>query len=157
MFSTQGTRPLSWYAEQAPDKLWEEEDEQLNSDERRKSMKRQFFIAGVQFRPAGDIRIAGAKLKVGDKLLLFPEPTNRFDPNAVQLIYKNDKLEIPSMFLGYVPKKYSSEVSGLLSIGAPVECIVDEVNPSAKTYEMFKVTVRLPIDEEESAKTEEVE
>lgn len=124
-------------------------------------MKRQFFIAGVQFRPAGDIRIAGAKLKVGDRLTLVSEPTNKFDPNAVQIIYGTttkgqDQLhchneEWLSLFLGYVPKKYSSEVSALLGIGAPVFCTVDEVNPAAKTYEMFKVTIRLPIEDEEYA------
>ena len=67
--------------------------------------------------------------------------TNRFDPNAVKILRGDD-------FLGYVPKKFSSEVSALLSIGAPVVCTVDEVNPAAKTYEMFKVTVSIPVEEE---------
>jgi hypothetical protein len=35
----------------------------------------------------------------------------------------------------------------MLSIGTPVQCTVDEVNPSAKTYEMFKVTIAIPTDE----------
>ena len=30
MLETTGTRPLSWYAKQAPDKLWDEEDETTN-------------------------------------------------------------------------------------------------------------------------------
>jgi hypothetical protein len=37
----------------------------------------------------------------------------------------------------------------MLGIGAPVICVVDEVNPDAKTYEMIKVTVQIPVDEEE--------
>jgi len=119
-------------------------------------MKRQFFIAGVQFRPKGDISIAGAKMKVGDKLRLIPEPTNKFDPNAVMITLQIEESQ-EEYFLGYVPKKFSSEVSGLLGIGAPVLCTVDEVNPSAKTYEMFKVTVALPIDEEEVDEREEGE
>ena len=117
--------------------------------ERSKSMKRQFFIAGVQFRPAGDIKIAGVKIKPGNHLGLVPEPTNKFDPNAVKIEYNTETAEgVESLFLGYVPKKFSSEVSALLGIGAEVQCIMDEVNPAAKTYEMFKVTISLPIGDE---------
>lgn len=113
-------------------------------------MKRQFFIAGVQFRPHGDIAIAGVKIKPGDHLGLVPEPTNKFDPNAVKIEYNTETAGgVDSLFLGYVPKRFSSEVSAMLGIGAPVICTVDEVNPDAKTYEMFKVTVQLPVDEED--------
>lgn len=111
-------------------------------------MKRQFFIAGVQFRPQLEIKKAAEIMKERDYLLLKPEPTNKFDPNAVQIILKGEIGKREPIFLGYVPKKYSSEVSALLGIDAPVQCIVDEVNPQAKTYEMFKVTISLPMDEE---------
>ena len=119
-------------------------------------MKRTFYVAGVQFRPKGDISIASAKLKEGDKLTLVPEPTNRFDPNAVQLFTDYHTEGIDNHFIGYVPKKYSSEVAGMLSIGAPVECIVDAVDPAAKTYEMFIVTVQIPVDEEEGSLNEDL-
>ena len=113
-----------------------------------KQMKRQFFIAGVQFRPKDEIAAALKDLAVGDTLTLVPEPDNRFDPNAVRLVHalKTDKEEI--CFLGYVPKKFSSEVSALLGIGTPVICTVDEVNSAAKTYEMFKVTVSIPVEDD---------
>lgn len=110
-------------------------------------MKRQFFIAGVKFRPATEICAAAKELKVGDILKLYPEPTNKFDPNAIKIILKGDLGKREPLFLGYVPKKYSSEVSALLGIGEPVICVVDEVNPAAKTYEMFKVTVSLPVED----------
>ena len=111
---------------------------------RNRKMKRQFFIAGVQFRPRTEIDMAAKTIEVGGGLILKPEPTNKFDPNAVQILTTED------VFLGYVPKKFSSEVSAMLSIGAPVQCIVDEVNASAKTYEMFKVTISIPVDAVES-------
>jgi hypothetical protein len=100
-------------------------------------MKREFFIAGVQFRPQTEIRATASVLKAGHVLLLEPEPTNRFDPNAVKIIYPEEQI-----FLGYVPKKFSSEVSGLLEGGIDLECIVKTVDPKAKTYEMFSVVVK---------------
>ncbi len=119
-------------------------------------MKRQFFIAGVQFRPRQEINKAIKEMKVGFQLGLVPEPTNKFDPNAVKIEFNTETVEgVESVFLGYVPKKYSSEVSAMLEIGAPVTCTVDEVNPDAKTYEMFKVTIQIPIDEETEEPEEE--
>ena len=115
-------------------------------------MKRSFYIAGVQFRPKNEIAEASKRLKQGAQLSLIPEPENKFDPNAIKIIYKDyteDMQSSAELFLGYVPKKFSSEVAGMLSIGAPVECIVDEVDSSAKTYEMFKVTVQILVEEEE--------
>jgi len=111
-------------------------------------MKKEFFIAGVQFRPKEDIAKAVKEMKVGDQLILDPEPTNRFDPNAVKILSGGG-------FLGYVPKKYSSKISALISIELPIICTVEEVNPLAKTYEMIKVAVSIPIDEDEE--DEEIE
>ena len=102
-------------------------------------MKRSFFIAGVQFRPKEDISQALKGMKVGDILTLDPEPTNRFDPNAVRIL-KDDN------FLGFVPKKFSAEVSAMLEVYTTVECVVEEIDLKAKFWEMCKVTVR---DEEE--------
>jgi hypothetical protein len=119
-------------------------------------MKRSFYVAGVQFRPRSDINEALRNLIVGDKLCLSVEPTNRFDPNAVQIIAKHQLMDhevdgsFSEVFLGYVPKKFSSEVSAMLGIGAPIICTVDEVNPDGKTYEMIKVTVEIPVDEDTS-------
>jgi hypothetical protein len=112
-------------------------------------MNRQFFIAGVKFRPAAEIREAAKELKVGDFLTLVPEPDNKFDPNAVKLIHVSKVDEEEIYLLGYVPKKFSSEVSGLLSIGAPVECKVVSVNLDKSTWEMFEVAISIPIDEED--------
>ena len=124
--------------------------EEYNNKPKQKEivMKRQFFIAGVQFRPRPEIDAAAKQMEVGDQLGLVPEPTNKFDPNAVKIEYNTETADgVESVFLGYVPKKFSSEVNALLSIEAPIICTVDEVNPAAKTYEMFKVTISIPIEE----------
>ena len=47
------------------------------------SEQRSFYIAGVKFHQLATII---EKLKVNNKLTLVPEPTNKFDPNAVNKI-----------------------------------------------------------------------
>jgi len=109
-------------------------------------MKREFFIAGVQFRPKDEIRKAMKEIKVGELLMLEPEPSNKYDPNAVKIIFLQD---ITGYFIGYVPKKFSAEVAGLLEAGIELECVVKSIDPSAKPWEMCKVVVRDIVEDEE--------
>ena len=116
-------------------------------EKRRNKMKRTFYIAGVQFRPKNEIAQAIKQMQVGDVLVLTLESTNSFDINAVKIEYNKEVSDgVDSIFLGYVPRKYSSEVTGMLEIGALIKCTVDEINPLAETYKMIKVTVQTPID-----------
>jgi hypothetical protein len=43
---------------------------------------------------------------------------------------------------GYVPKKFSAEVSALLAIGTPIECVITELNKNAKPWECCKGELR---------------
>lgn len=104
-------------------------------------MKREFFIAGVQFRPKDDIAKAMKEIKVETNLRMLPEPDNKYDPNAVMITLPVEELQ-EEFFLGYVPKKYSSEVAGLLEAGIELTCKVVEVSPQAKPWEMFKVVIQ---------------
>jgi hypothetical protein len=106
-------------------------------------MNRVFYIAGVQFRPAGEIRKAAELMKVGDHLGIVPEPTNKYDPNAVKIEYNTETADgIVSTFLGYVPKKFSSEVSAMLGAGIELKCIVEMINPQAKPWELCRVRIK---------------
>ena len=95
-----------------------------------------FYIAGVKFH---QYKTVLSDMTEGNNLVLFPEPENKFDPNAVQIHFDNGGV---SAFLGFVPKKYSSQVSGLLEIGKKLECVLTTFTPSAKTWEMFEVEIR---------------
>ena len=107
-------------------------------------MKRSFYIAGVQYRPRNEILTAAKELNEGDVLILEPEPTNKYDPNAVKILTEE------GIFLGYVPKKFSSEISAMLQIDENLECIIDIVDPAAIFWEMFKVTIQdIPSEEGE--------
>lgn len=97
-----------------------------------------FFIAGVKFHPGAAEQIR--KLEVGEDLELVPEPDNKFDPNAV-------RIEYGGTLLGYVPKKFSAEISALMEI-EETECLVQDVSPNSPTWEMCQVMVRPVVPEE---------
>ena len=97
-----------------------------------------FYIAGVQFHELKNIL---NDIEVDQTLELVLEPSNRFDPNAVRIEhFKFDEGEYT--MCGYVPKKFSAEISALISIGTPLECVITEVNRNAKPWEQCKVEIR---------------
>jgi hypothetical protein len=55
-----------------------------------------FDIAGAQFR-TNDQKDALLEAQVGDEAKLIPDPTNKFDPNAIEV-------HLGSHFVGFVPK-----------------------------------------------------
>jgi len=97
--------------------------------------KFEFFIAGVQFHEAHTVL---NDLLKGHRLQLHAEQTNKYDPNAVQLIFSlNDK----AIMLGYVPKKFSASVSAFLEYADNPICTITEVNKTAKKWEQLKVVI----------------
>lgn len=95
-----------------------------------------FYIAGVKFHQYKSIL---NDITEGDNLMLIPEPENNFDPNAVQIHFDNSA---KAAFIGFVPAKFSSEVSALLEIGKNLECILSKFDRSAKPWEMFEVEIK---------------
>jgi len=111
-------------------------EEQGEKDDEHLLTKWSFMIAGVKFHQMDSVINDIAE---GNYLGLVAEPTNKFDPNAVRIIYaRHDK----EAMLGYVPKKFSSEVSAALFIGTKLECEIVEFKRQAKTWEMCKVEIR---------------
>lgn len=102
-------------------------------------MKKQFYIAGVKFH---DLPRHIRDLEKGTELTLVPEPTNPYDPNAVKIFWGE-------IFCGYVPAKFSAEISGLIEIGVELSCVVTQVNVSAKPWEMCQVEIST--EEEEAS------
>lgn len=91
-----------------------------------------FFIAGVQHHQMHKVL---DDLAVGTYLQLVAEPTNKFDPNAV-------RIEFEDVMCGYVPKKFSSEVSAAFEIGTTLVCEIVELDKKAKPWEQCKVEIR---------------
>lgn len=95
------------------------------------SDEKEFFVAGVQHH---DLAQVVNELEVGDDLELIPEPTNKYDPNAIQI---KDCL---GTMLGYVPRKFSAEISAKLELTELV-CTITELNKENKPWEMLKVKI----------------
>jgi len=107
------------------------------TDSEKKKTLHAFYIAGVKFHQAKTVL---NELDEGITLLMTPEPTNKYDPNAIKIEYL-DKEYNPIM-LGYVPKKISSQVAAALEIGTEIECILVKLNKTAKPWEQLEVDLR---------------
>jgi len=107
-------------------------------------MKHEFYIAGVKFHEAKECI---DKLTVGTELNMIPDPDNKYDSNAIRLIFTGG---IESYMLGYVPAKISGQVSAFLETGNFPICLVTELNPEKKPWEWIKVVIKEDDNEEES-------
>ena len=101
-----------------------------------------FNIAGVQFRVKETPVVLEVinNLNEGDILSLLPEPSNRFDPNAVRIIHEDEN---GSYFLGYVPVKFSADITSDIEIYGitGVVCKVTKINKGAKLWELCEVEI----------------
>ena len=106
----------------------------------------EFYVAGVQFHQAKTVL---NKLTEGETLELVPEPENKFDPNAIAVKWTpGEWVDEPEfIMLGYVPKKFSAEVSAFMEINENVVCVLTKLNPSAKPWEQLKVVIKAVEDE----------
>ena len=98
----------------------------------------EFYVAGVQHHK---LHTCINEVSVGDELMLSPDPSNKFDPNAVSIWHVGEE---KNTMLGFVPKAkgdYSSKVTALLDLGRNIKCIVTELNKEAKTWEQLKVAI----------------
>ena len=108
----------------------------MTNSEKKKTLHT-FYIAGVKFHQA---KMVMNELEEGISLVMTPEPTNKYDPNAIKIEFL-DK-ESNQIMLGYVPKKISSQVSAALEIGTEIECILVKLSKTAKPWEQLEVDLR---------------
>lgn len=109
--------------------------EQNKTEDNIKATTHKFFIAGVQHH---EYKEALRSMSGDETLILRAEPTNRFDPNAIRIELNTSDGDV---MLGYVPKKFSSEISAKLTIGKNLECKLVHLDKLAKPWEMFLVQI----------------
>ena len=96
----------------------------------------EFYVAGVQFH---ELKKCINEIQVGDTLEISPDPTNKFDPNAVEIIFCGEEAV---HMVGFVPAKkdLSAKIASLTEL-MELKCTVLEVTPTAKTWEQLKVRI----------------
>ena len=110
-------------------------EQDTTKDDKSASITHNFFIAGVQFHQLHKLLNL---IESGDTFELVPEPTNKYDPNAVRIEYNTSNEQI---MCGYVPKKFSAEVSAMITIGKRLECKIEEINPGSNPWEQCRVII----------------
>ena len=85
--------------------------------------KIEFDVAGTSHRD--DIEKCKKILKVNDNLYLEREPDNRYDSNAIKVIYTNNNTKY---HIGYVPRYYSKELTQLLKSGIEYSAQIEGLN-----------------------------
>lgn len=100
--------------------------------------EKKFFVAGVQHH---EMHKVINDLEIGDEFELQPEPENKYDPNAIRLVYGD-------VMCGYIPRKLSAEISAAMERGAELECVIVTLNKDTSPWEWCEVVVR-PIFEED--------
>jgi len=90
-----------------------------------------FAVRGITFDNRQQVIV---RMKENQLLELVPEPENRYDPNAITILFAGEKI-------GYVPRQYSAYLKFLLQQGAElyISCvrIVEKLTPEGK--------IRIPI------------
>jgi hypothetical protein len=87
-------------------------------------------LAGLSFRPQ-EAKELVARLEVGHRFLLIPEPTNRYDPYAIQIVDPETEIHI-----GYVPRTVSAPISKALEGFTIVEATLAEPHPRKPIIEL---------------------
>jgi hypothetical protein len=111
--------------------------------------KKLFFkechLAGRQYH---DVDEVWDKLHVGTCLELQRDLDNRYDKNAVAVIYNSideDTGENVDYLLGYIPSDENETIAQLLEMGWDniFECRISKINPEAHYENQIRLTIRI--------------
>ena len=94
-----------------------------------------FHIAGFTYYNGVDVF---ENLKIGKELQLKAEPENSFDPNAVAIYFKSEKL-------GFIPKEENELIRKFLNLGYTdlFEVKINQVSPDTYPEKQIRVVVRI--------------
>jgi hypothetical protein len=116
--------------------------------------KKLFFkechLAGRKYH---DVDEVWEELKVGTKLTLIRDLNNRFDTNAVAVVYKkwSKDNESETYILGYIPKDENEVIAQLLEMGWDniFECRINKIAPEAHPENQIRLTIRILRNQQE--------
>ena len=117
--------------------------------------KKLFFkechLAGRQYH---DVDEVWDELHVGTCLKLQRDLDNRYDKNAVAVVYNNVDIEtgiVEDYLLGYIPSEENETIAQLLEMGWDkiFECRISKINSEAHYENQIRLTIRIVRNEKE--------
>lgn len=102
-------------------------------------------LAGTQYHDADEV---WDKLKAGTILQLVRDKDNKYDPNAVAVVY-NDEETKEDFCIGYIPRRENNEIATILEMGWTeiFECRISEklekAHPENQIHLKIKVKKRV--------------
>ena len=88
-------------------------------------------VAGVTFEGR---EVVVRKLKIGEELTLVREPTNKYDPNAVQIVSRIGQI-------GYIPRADAAWIAPLMDNGTSFSAVIGEMLDLYSRYPKVLVEV----------------
>lgn len=118
--------------------------------------KKLFFtechLAGRQYHDADEV---WDDLHVGTKLQLVRDLDNRYDTDAVAVVYQKTygEGEAEDFLLGYIPRDENETIAHLLEMGWTnvFECRISRINPEAHYEQQIHLTIRIKHNEQNMA------
>lgn len=122
-------------------------------------------VAGRMYHDADEV---WDKLKIGTKLQLVREPDNRYDPEAIAIVYRDEPQEdmeclvhhdnsimyndypendddCEEYLIGYVPRCHNTQLAAFFDMGWGdiFECRICRIDPEAHPEQQLRVTVKI--------------
>lgn len=102
-------------------------------------------LAGRKYHDADEVF---DQLKVGQVVSLQYEPDNRYDENAVQVIYSARNAETgedTDYILGYIPRSDNYDIALFLRQGWTdlFECRISQIDPYVQPEQQIHLTIRI--------------
>ena len=96
-------------------------------------------LAGRKYH---DADMVWDKLRIGTTLRLEREADNRYDPEAVQVIFNHDGEDF---LLGYIPRSNNHSLSPFFDMGYTniCDCRISRITPEEHPEEQIQLTIRL--------------
>ncbi len=110
-------------------------------------VKKLFFmdchLAGRKYHDADEV---WDDLKVGTTLRLERDKENRYDPNAVMVVFEKDGEDYK---LGYIPRDENETIANFLEMGWTniFECYINKINSDVHPEEQVHLTIKIKRNE----------
>lgn len=107
--------------------------------------KKKYFmdchLAGRKYHDADEV---WDKLKVGTLLRLQRDMENRYDPDAVEVMYHNEE-DGEDYRIGYIPREDNETIATILEMGWTdmFECRISSINEEAHPEKQVHLTIKI--------------